>query len=44
MDMQEQNNNQQSTEAPDETGSIDLQGFIKIFDPETNEIYVEKRA
>lgn len=29
---------------PNETGSISVQGFIKIFDPATKQIFVEKRA
>ena len=29
---------------PDETGTIVVQGFIKIFDPNTQEKFVEKRA
>jgi hypothetical protein len=29
---------------PNETGSISVEGFVKIFDPTTKEIFVEKRA
>jgi hypothetical protein len=29
---------------PNETGSISVQGFIKIFDPATKQVFVEKRA
>jgi hypothetical protein len=29
---------------PNETGSISVEGFVKIFDPKTKEIFVEKRA
>lgn len=29
---------------PNETGSISVEGFIKIFDPETKKVFVEKRA
>lgn len=29
---------------PNETGSVRVEGFIKIFDPKTQEIFVEKRA
>jgi hypothetical protein len=29
---------------PNETGSISVQGFVKIFDPSSNQIFVEKRA
>lgn len=29
---------------PNETGSISVQGFVKIFDPVNKEVFVEKRA
>jgi hypothetical protein len=29
---------------PNETGSISVEGFIKIFDPNTKQVIVEKRA
>jgi hypothetical protein len=29
---------------PNETGSISVEGFVKIFDPNTKEKFVEKRA
>ncbi len=29
---------------PNETGAISVQGFVKIFDPVTQKIFVEKRA
>jgi hypothetical protein len=29
---------------PNETGTISVQGFLKIFDPNTQEKFVEKRA
>jgi hypothetical protein len=29
---------------PNETGSIHVEGFVKIFDPASKEVYVEKRA
>jgi hypothetical protein len=29
---------------PNETGSISVEGFIKIFDPANKEVFVEKRA
>jgi hypothetical protein len=32
-----------STEQPNETGGINVQGHIKIFDPESGEVYVDKR-
>jgi hypothetical protein len=33
-----------TTARPNETGSISVQGFVKIFDPATQQIFVEKRA
>ena len=29
---------------PNETGSMSVEGFIKIFDPATKQVFVEKRA
>ena len=29
---------------PNETGSISVEGFVKIFDPTTKQVFVEKRA
>jgi hypothetical protein len=29
---------------PNETGSISVEGFVKIFDPNTKQTFVEKRA
>jgi len=34
----------QSEKKPDEKGGIVLQGHLKIFDPETKEVYVNGRA
>lgn len=47
--MQEENNmnqaqqDQQAQKKPDEVSGIGLQGHIKIFDPKTNEVFVNKR-
>ena len=35
--------NTQSNKQPDERGGIHVQGHIKIFDPETKEVFVDKR-
>lgn len=48
MNMQEQKpiNEQekvQAQEAPNELGGVKVQGHIKIFDPQTNEVFVDKR-
>ena len=29
---------------PNETGAMSVEGFIKIFDPATKKVFVEKRA
>ena len=29
---------------PNETGSVSVEAYVKIFDPHTKEVYVEKRA
>lgn len=29
---------------PNDTGSISVEGHVKIFDPKTQEVFVEKRA
>jgi hypothetical protein len=29
---------------PNETGSISVEGFVRIHDPKTKEVFVEKRA
>ena len=42
--------NKQSTQTkptpkkPNETGSIRVEGFVKIHDPKTKQVFVEKRA
>jgi len=33
-----------ATKRPNETGAISVQGFIRIFDPVTQQVFVEKRA
>ena len=34
----------QQPKRPNETGTLQIDGFVKIFDPNTKEVYVEKRA
>jgi hypothetical protein len=34
----------QPAKKPNETGSISVEGHIRIFDPKTKEVLVEKRA
>ena len=42
---QETNSAQQTqTSRPNETGSVSVTGFVKIFDPKTKETFVETRA
>jgi hypothetical protein len=38
-----QTNSTESTSNPNETGGIHVQGHIKIFDPESGEVYIDKR-
>jgi hypothetical protein len=33
-----------ASKRPNETGTISVEGFIKIFDPVNKEVFVEKRA
>ena len=33
-----------SAKRPNETGTISVEGFIKIYDPKSKEVFVEKRA
>ena len=41
--MQESTIKPQPAKQPDERGGISVQGHIKIFDPETKEVFVDKR-
>ena len=34
----------QVNKKPNDTGSISVEGFVRIFDPKTKEVIVEKRA
>ena len=34
----------QAQKQPDERGGVHLQGHIKIFDPDTKEVFVAKRS
>jgi hypothetical protein len=38
-----QKNSTENTSQPNEVGGIHVQGHIKIFDPESGEIYIDKR-
>ena len=49
MENKEQNNSTVEQPAkpakrPDDVGSITLTGIVRIFDPQTQETYVEKRT
>ena len=35
---------EQAPKRPNETGTLQVDGFVKIFDPNTKEVFVEKRA
>lgn len=41
---QAQSGQTQQPRRPNETGSISVEGFVRIFDPNTKEKFVEKRA
>jgi hypothetical protein len=41
--MPENQQNTQSNTRPNETGGFHFEGHIKIFDPETKEVYIDKR-
>ncbi len=43
MDTKIQENSTNPQRQPDERGGIHVQGHIKIFDPETKEVFVDKR-
>jgi Zn-dependent metalloprotease len=38
------NNSQNFKTNTDENGGIHIESFIKIFDPDTNEVFIEERA
>ena len=40
----QQNQTNATPKKPNETGSIRVEGFVKIHDPKTKEVFVEKRA
>jgi len=42
-DMAENKQNQTENKKPDEQSGFQIEGHIKIFDPKTNEVYVDKR-
>jgi hypothetical protein len=37
-------NEKETVSKPNESGSFHVEGFIKVFDPNSKEVYVEKRA
>ena len=41
---QSQQTAQQPAKRPNETGTISVQGFVRISDPNTKQVFVEKRA
>jgi hypothetical protein len=42
--VNQQTNSEVQPKRPNETGSVSVTGFIKIFDPKTQETFVETRA
>lgn len=44
IDMtQNQNNQNAQTSKPNEIGGVSIQGYLKIYDPKTSEVFVDKR-
>jgi cold shock CspA family protein len=41
--MENLDENKDTTSKPDEVGGLNVQGHIKIFDPESGEVFIEKR-
>jgi hypothetical protein len=41
---QPQSTAQKPEKRPDDVGSVAVEGFIKIFDPNTRKVYVEQQA
>lgn len=41
---QQQIKQPEPTKRPNETGTLQIDGFVKIFDPNSKEVFVEKRA
>jgi hypothetical protein len=39
-----ESNKEQKTRKPNETGTINVQGYFRVFDPKTQKTYVEGRA
>jgi hypothetical protein len=42
--VNQQTNSVAQPKRPNETGSVSVTGFVKIFDPKTQETFVETRA
>jgi hypothetical protein len=42
--VKQETNSATQPKRPNETGSVSVEGFVKIFDPETQETFVESRA
>jgi len=43
INMPEQNTTSDLTEKPNETSGLHFEGHIKIFDPQSNEVFIDKR-
>jgi hypothetical protein len=44
LEPEEPTTKPENTDEPDENSGIVFQGFLKIFDPETGEVYTQGRA
>lgn len=42
--QQVEHKNEQKPGKPNETGTVNVQGYFKVFDPNTQKTYVEGRA
>jgi hypothetical protein len=44
MSTQPKTDQKPTPRRPNETGSVSVEAFVKIFDPKTKRVFVEKRA
>jgi hypothetical protein len=42
--MKEIKNKKKETKKPNEAGAVSVEGHIKIFDPNTEEVFINKRS
>lgn len=44
MNTKPQPPDNKQTRAPDDTGAVSITAYVKIFDPNTKQVYLEKRT